>query len=60
VHVSPTSRQNSTCMLRDRVFNDLNRPLPAEQAAAVEGCSRRRAQQALVFFSDDLAGQIRL
>jgi hypothetical protein len=44
-------------MLRDRVFNDLNRLLPVEQAAAVKGGSRRRGQQALVLFSNGLAGK---
>jgi len=42
-------------MLRDRVFNDLNRLLPVKQAAAVQGGSRRRGQQALVLFSNGLS-----
>ena len=44
-------------MLRDRAFNDLDRPLSVEQAAAVQGCSWRSRQQALVFLSNDLTGR---
>ena len=44
-------------MLRDRAFNNLHRPLSVEQAAAVQRCTWRSRQQALVFFSNDLTGR---
>ena len=44
-------------MLQDCAFNDLHRPLSVEQVAAVQRCSWRSRQQALVFFSNDLTGR---
>jgi hypothetical protein len=44
-------------MLQDCAFNDLHRPLSVEQAAAVQRCTWRSRQQALVFFSNDLTGR---
>jgi hypothetical protein len=44
-------------MLRGRVFDDLNRFLPVEQSAAVQGPSSCIGQQALELFSNSLTGQ---
>jgi hypothetical protein len=44
-------------MLQDCAFDDLHRPLSVEQAAAVQRCTWRSRQQALVFSSNDLTGR---